>query len=117
MVNSLIDNQFPIDNDKALNLIKDFFNRELTHFSLIESYNKGNYYGFGIKYKYKNIEINLYSPKGGLDYEIFVDDKQYPLSNHDERLKEIYVCSEKNLKYTLSVFKQFINSLECNGKK
>lgn len=109
MVDNLIDNRFPLDNDKALDLIKVFFKTELPKFELIEFFNKGSYYGFCIKYKLKNIEISLGSPRGGLEYEIFIDGKQYSLFSYDERLKEVYTCSEKNLRFTLSILKQFLH--------
>lgn len=115
MVDDLIDNSFPLDNDKALDLIKAFFKTELSNFKLIEFFNKGSYYGFGIKYKLKNIKINLGSPRGGLEYEIFIDGKQYSLFSYDERLKGVYTCSEKNLRFTLSVLKQFLHSSVKEG--
>lgn len=109
MVDEIIDNKSPIDNDKALDLIKNYFKTELPEFQLIESFNKGNYFGFGLKYKSKTMEVNFASPRGGLEYEIFVEGNQHSLLSYEPKLRQVYICSDKNLRFLLSVVKQFYN--------
>lgn len=110
MVDNLIDNTFALENGKAIVLIKDFFKKELPSFEMINLFDKGSYYGFRVEYKSKNIDLIFSGSNRGLEYEIFIDKKQYSLLNYDEKMKDVYACSEKNLKYTFSVLKRFLGN-------
>ena len=108
MENNILDNSFPLESKKSLTLIKSFFEAELPDFKLTSVDDGDKYNGFNIKYESSNTQVKFTNPRGGLDYDLFIDGKQYSLAKYDERMKEVYVCSEKNLKFTLSILKKFI---------
>lgn len=67
---------------------------------------KENYEGFIIEYQSTNGKVVLSSSHRGFEYEVYIGNVQQSLLNYDHRMKEVYVCSEKNL--TLSVIKSFL---------
>ncbi|MGB4774873.1 MAG: hypothetical protein WBP45_06865 [Daejeonella sp.] len=111
MVEELLDNQFFLEPEKALELIKNFFKKELPSFELIKIYNNGGFYGFGAEYKLNNIEVMLGGERGGLDYKILINSKQYSLVNFDERMSNIYSGSKRNYLFVFRVLKRFLSEI------
>lgn len=62
-----------------------------------------------MEYTSPNVTLIFSGSARGLEYEIFIDQIQYSLLSYDERMKEIYACSKKNLTYTLLVIERFLN--------
>ena len=47
--------------------------------------------------------------RGGLDAAIIENGKEIPLSEVDQKMKNVEVASEKNIRFTLDVIKNYFN--------
>jgi len=111
MVNFIADNKSSLENNIALQTIKDFFQMNLVDFQIISEIDYGSQYdGFCIVFGNEKIKATFRSSWQGLDYEILKGDSSIKLSDFDSEFKNILACSKTNLNFTLSVFKQFVDA-------
>lgn len=108
MVRNFVDNTFAWNGNEALDFIRKFFSENLSDFKEEDSDLGDRYVGFKVEFKSKDVIIKFSNPKGELNYEIFINGKQYSLLSYDERMKEVYVCSKINLELTLSILLKFL---------
>jgi len=107
MINYSVDNKYVLNFDKALELIKNFFETEITNFVLIEEYKKNSGY-WGIKYNNDKYVIFISSGRGYIEYELLFEDNVIKLQEVEPLLNLIKISSEKNIKILLNAIKEYI---------
>jgi hypothetical protein len=116
MVEKLIDNKYNFENaELAFAYMKDSVGKIFPEFVLIDSnfsLSSNSYFSkfgfFYLKYQRNNIEFKLECEKGVLLHEINISNSIIKLHSFDDRMNEVLACSEKNIQFTLSVLKRFI---------
>ncbi len=86
-------------------IIKDFFKKNLSNFSLVEEYSYSRYWG--VIYIYKNLKIKIDEEKG-IMIDIFIDDTQYSLWQYDRRVINKSKLTEENVLFQLNILKNFL---------
>jgi|SRR6218665_1195585 len=118
MVNRLINNKIDFkDAEDAFSFAKEKMNVFFPNFRLIDSDFSLSCYGyisrfgfFYLKYKYAFIEFKLECERGVLHHEIKINESYSKLHSFDSRMNDVLAFSSKNVIFTLSVLKQFLDS-------
>ncbi len=110
MVEELFDNTssngiLPKD---AVNLIKQFFETNLSMCNLIEEYSHSPFWK--VKYVYNDIEIEIEGDIG-FNVEIIIDKKEYPLWQYNREVINATKTNSKNILFVLGVIGDFIKDL------
>lgn len=105
-----IDNKSSLSPEESIILIKKLFKSYLPIFELKTEYNSGNYYGFGLKYSYKNIEIMFGGERDSFSHSIFIENKQYSLLHFDIKMNKVNNMSINNYKYAFYVLVKFLKN-------
>ena len=108
-IDHLFDNQIGMDFQAALDLIKFFFNKELPFFKLVDEYKESTGY-WGIKYSYSDNAIFIGCERGYLYTRPIISNNECSLLQFDERMQNVEVASEKNIRFTLDVIKNLLKN-------
>ena len=105
-INNIYDFESP---EQGLAFLKQAIEEMFPKFSLTNTYNNGSYYGYGVDYTYENILIKFYCERNALGHLIIIDSKPFTLYQFDELMKDVLGFSKKNILFTLSVLKRFLD--------
>lgn len=112
----LFDNKYGMPFDEAISLIKSYFALEFPIFNLVAEYNESAGY-WGLKYNYDGMTVFISCGRGMLETQLLKNEKEISLLEFDERMKNIKVASEKNIRFTLSVIKNYLKNSLPGDKK
>lgn len=117
MVEKLIDNKYDFENaELAFVFMKENIEICFPDFFIIDSSfslsSNGSYSRFGFfyfVYHRNDIEFKLECERGVLLHEIKINDSVSRLHSYEHRMKDVLACSKKNIVFTLSVLKRWID--------
>ena len=97
--------------EEALPLIHELFKQYFPDYTIIDVFNAGGFYGFGVTMQKDNIRITFGGGRGYFDHSILIEGKRYSLRDYDEIMKEVKSTSEKNYRYAIIVLVRFLESI------
>lgn len=109
----LIDNQFFMDYDKAIKLIKEEVEEKLPDFNIKEVNDKRQTFYYYILFENKNFQIKLGGDRGYMIYDLFIDGKEFIFGK--EITTKIKTASEKNTSLIIDIIADEIKKIESKA--
>lgn len=107
MVNDdLFDNKFFLSYSVAKKITIDFFENNMSEFSLKEDENFGM--GFLLRYESKKNSIYLSSDRGDLNYKLTFENNEINLFSFEPLLSNVEWFSKKNILFVLKTIQRYI---------